>query len=637
MSKKISCRKLIFIAVGLLLFAGVIFFLLSGDNLAVFKSIFRKGITGEEIRETVRLLGFKGYISVILLAMLQVLLMFLPAEPVQVVAGMGYGLWTGVLLCAAGVVIANTVIYVCYKIFGGKMNEYYEKNVNIDWHSAKTARNISIIVFVLYLLPAIPYGMICFFAASSGLKYPRFIILTLLGSLPSVFIGVGLGHVAIASSFILAAIIFAVLLVVIIIMFVKKDALTAKLNAFIKEKSVPYSSDTTVRKPSRFVAFVFVTAFKVYLFFMFKIKFKNLAGKLKKPSVVLVNHAAFIDFMFSLKYLKKYLPNIVAARLYFYHKTMGFWMKRGGVIPKSMFAADMENVKNCMRVMKNGGMLLMMPEARLSTVGRYEGVQETTIRFLQKLNVEIYMLKLHGNYFAMPKWGDKPRKGAHVECTLSQIYSPASPVADYDEFKALIDGALDYDEFEWLKSRPELKYKSKTLAEGLEGVLYMCPECKSECTIETSGREIRCTHCGLVTELTDRYAFKDNKPFADFREWYDFEYAELKKQVDADENYKLVAKVELRHSSNDGKTCTRRAGEGICTLTREGLLYEGTEDGKNVSVSFNGNEVHRLLFGVNEDFEIYRGKEIYYFVPEERRICVKWYLCSTALKEYYKK
>ena len=74
----------------------------------------------------------------------------------------------------------------------------------------------------------------------------------------------------------------------------------------------------------------------------------------------------------------------------------------------------------------------------------------------------------------------------------------------------------------------------------------------------------------------------------------------------------------------------------MCKLDKSGLTYKGTDDGEEVEVHFNGNQVYRLLFGVNEDFEIYLGKEIYYFVPEDRRSCVKWYLCSTAFKDYFK-
>jgi hypothetical protein len=37
------------------------------------------------------------------------------------------------------------------------------------------------------------------------------------------------------------------------------------------------------------------------------------------------------------------------------------------------------------------------------------------------------------------------------------------------------------------------------------------------------------------------------------------------------------------------------------------------------------------LFGAGENFEVYVGKEIYYFVPEERRSAVEWYITSMLL------
>lgn len=635
--KKVSKTKIIVAVVGVLLLAGILAFLLVGENFEIFKQFFRKGITQEEIRAIAQQFGWRGIVSVGLLSMLQVVLMFLPAEPVQVIAGVSYGLGYGLLICVAGVFVGNTVIYVCFKVFGKSMGEYYSKKIDIDWSSAKTKRGISLIVLILYILPAIPYGMICFLAASMGLKYPRYILLTVLGATPSVLIGVALGHIAITSSFIWAAVIFAVLLAVIIVIMVKKDKLIAKLNAYIKKRNTPYTSDTEVRKTNKFLYSLFTFVCNVYLFFKFKIKFKKTVKKVESPSIILVNHGSFIDFLYSMKFLRKYYPHIVTSRMYFYHKFMGSMMKKGGIIPKSMFTADIESAKNCMRVLKNKEILLMMPEARLSTVGRYEGIQDVTLKFLHKSAVNIYVLKLHGDYFAMPKWGDGARRGARVECELSQLYS-AEEVAniDFDSFKKSVDTAMCYDEYEWLAQRPKLKYKKKTLAKGLEGVLYKCPVCGSECTGETSGRKIRCTACGAEAELDMRYNFVGSKPFADLRGWYDWQYAELEKEVAADENYVLESKVKLKHSSKDGKKCLRDAGEGVCRLDRSGLTYKGTDDGQDVEVHFNGNQVYRLLFGVNEDFELYLGKEIYYFVPEDRRSCVKWYLCSTALKDYFK-
>ena len=124
----------------------------------------------------------------------------------------------------------------------------------------------------------------------------------------------------------------------------------------------------------------------------------------------------------------------------------------------------------------------------------------------------------------------------------------------------------------------------------------------------------------------------DEKPFKNFAKWYEWQVQETQKLALA-EGYKLQSKVELRHSSIDGKSFTRHAGEGECTLDKTGLTYKGTKDGEEIEKFFPMSQIYRLLFGAGEDFEIYEGKEIWYFRPENRRSCVEWYVASGILKE----
>ena len=197
--------------------------------------------------------------------------------------------------------------------------------------------------------------------------------------------------------------------------------------------------------------------------------------------------------------------------------------------------------------------------------------------------------------------------------------------------------ALRYNEFEWLEEHPELHYKSKRMAEGLENILTRCPVCGAHYSIKTHGSELWCEKCNLKTTLTDRYAFENAVPFVNFAEWYEWQTDVIRKEIAADEGYALRSPVELRHASKDGKTLLTLAGEGECILTREGLTYRGTEWGEVIEKHFPMSQIYRLLFGAGEDFEIYVGKEIYYFTPSERRSCVDWYIASMLLKDEFSK
>ncbi len=637
MSKKKIKRK-IFTAIAIvILLAGLLVLLFSGENKKIVEDLFNGNASLESILQDIQSLGWQGMVVFGVLSMLQVVLTFLPAEPVQVLAGISYGFWVGAAICAAGVVIGNTIIYILYKVYGDRLRDYFQKKIEVDFEVLAASKRVTLIIFILYFLPAIPYGLICFFAASIGMKYPKYIVTTVLGAIPSIFIGVGLGHLAINQSWIVSLCVFVVLVVVLIVMYCKRGALFAKLNKFAK-KSFGYTSKTQVQEPSVALTSVMYSGMRTYLKSKVKCKFTNNVGQIDHPAIVLCNHGAFIDFLCFSMFLKKDKPHVVSNRQYFYGKSLGNLLKKLGCIPKSMFTSDIENVKNCLHVIKHNGVLVICPEARLSTAGKFEDIQASTMSFIRKMNVAVYTIKFGGDYLAMPKWARKGnkryiRKGALVEAELNLLYKAGeSMTVSEEEFSNTVTKAIDYNDFEWLERHPELHYKSGKLALGLENILYRCPKCNEEFTLSSHGNALKCSNCGFVAEMDDRYGYDAEKVgFANLQQWYDWQMSVLKEQIDGDGNFELRDEVVLKHSSTNGKTQLREAGQGECVLNRQGLTYTGTDSGEEIVKFFPMTQIYRILFGADEDFEMYDGQEIWYFVPADRRTCVKWYMASILL------
>ena len=107
----------------------------------------------------------------------------------------------------------------------------------------------------------------------------------------------------------------------------------------------------------------------------------------------------------------------------------------------------------------------------------------------------------------------------------------------------------------------------------------------------------------------------------------------MRKEIQENPDFALVENVTLKHSSKDGKKMLRVAGQGVCRFDKTGLTYEGEEDGQQVVKQFPLRDIYRILFGAGEDFEIYDGNEIWFFVPEDTRCCVDWYIASGLYKE----
>ena len=394
------------------------------------------------------------------------------------------------------------------------------------------------------------------------------------------------------------------------------------------------ASSNKVQPVNGFVMTVVYWGVRFWLFLCgVRIKAVNKIGKPNNPSIILCNHGSFMDFIYAAALLRKYKPHFIVARLYFYHAVLGWLLRKVGAFPKSMFAMDMENAKNCLTVLKNKEILAMMPEARLSTTGRFEDIQGSTYSFIKKSGVDVYAIKISGDYLADPKWGKGFRRGAVVEAELDLLFTAEQVQAlSMEQLQQGIEQRLSYDEFQWLQQRPNIRYRCSHIAEGLENILTVCPVCNGHHTLITKKNKVFCEHCGYLTAMDNRYQFDKGFRFSDLRQWYDWQKQLLEQEITQVSTYALFSKVELR-LPGDGKGMTRHGGYGICTLSREGLTYSGTKDGENVELHFSIQRVYRLLFGAGENFEIYDGAQILYFVPEEKRSAVDWYMASMILHD----
>ena len=393
-------------------------------------------------------------------------------------------------------------------------------------------------------------------------------------------------------------------------------------------------SKTAVRKPNRFVMDAVYCSVRVWLFLRgVRIKAVNKVGIPDQPSIILCNHGSFIDFIFAAVLIRKFRPNCIVSRLYFYNPLLGWLLRCVGAFPKSMFAMDLENAKNCLTALRSGRRLVMMPEARLSTTGRFEDIQHNTYAFIKKSGVSVYTVRLCGDYLANPKWAKDVRRGAVVEAELDILYT-AEQVSNlsFDQLQQGIEERLAYNEFDWLEARPNIRYRSRHMAEGMENILTTCPLCGRRHVLTAKKDKLFCEHCGYLTSVDERYAFTGDFCFKNLTEWFDWQEDLLKKEILGNPDYALISKVELRLPGS-GFSQTRHGGYGVCTLNREGLTYEGTKDGENVRLFFSIQRIYRLLFGAGVNFEVYNGTEIHFFVPEEKRSAVDWYMASRILHD----
>ena len=115
------------------------------------------------------------------------------------------------------------------------------------------------------------------------------------------------------------------------------------------------------------------------------------------------------------------------------------------------------------------------------------------------------------------------RRGGLVEAELDILFTAEElKTLTVEQIKERVDARLYFNDFEWLKTHPEVHYRNKKLAHGLENILVRCPKCLGYCTLTTHHHDVSCQSCGKLTSLDDRYNFTADVPFDHLSEWYNF-------------------------------------------------------------------------------------------------------------------
>lgn len=140
--------------------------------------------------------GLKGAAYIVLLEICKIILVFLPGEPIELVAGMCYGPFAGLLTIYAGVLITNILIIFSVKKYGIKLVKDVvpeDKIQKVDQMIRNNPERSEITLFVLYFLPVLPKDFITYVASLLPITKTKILLISLLGRFPAVFSSVLVG------------------------------------------------------------------------------------------------------------------------------------------------------------------------------------------------------------------------------------------------------------------------------------------------------------------------------------------------------------------------------------------------------------------------------------------------------------
>lgn len=611
---KNSNKQKIFIIVTLLLSLVALFFLFKNFFLDIIKYQINNDTNG--MNEFIQDKGLLAPILIVLMEAVQMMCVFISVEFIQTATAMSYPWYYAILICELGVTLGATIIYLLVRLFNFDSSIF--KNNSQKLKSFKND-NKQLMMYLLFITPIVPFGFICYYGAKQKLSFRRYLFTVMTGVLPDIFVITCLGNIikyVIANDMTIWALILIVLGFMAILLFVC---------SLIIKKTRKHSTKNT---PECFVYSI--------LFFIFKVISKNRPKvnisdsiDIDGPYILLSNHPSFYDVYYLCKTIHPERAVFILNRYYFKNKFIRLILNSIGVIPKKIFSVDTETIKRSFKTIKNGYPIYMCPEGRLSVDGTNYIINNETAKFVKHNKVPVVIINIEGAYLVKPKWRKNQIKGKVTTSIKKVISVEELNEKSVEEITDIINENLYFNDFDYVKKN-NIKYRYKHKAEGLENILYYCPNCHKEHCLSTNGNVIKCNECGFELEINDSYHFNENRfGITNIHDWYElikeYERNNILKGLDLKCNV-IVKKFNLIDNSLDEQ------GEGVCYLSNDKFVFEGNLKVKRFEHSLN--VLNGLAFSSGEEFECYYNNELYYFYPiNNKSICCKWALIVDELQK----
>ena len=361
--------------------------------------------------------------------------------------------------------------------------------------------------------------------------------------------------------------------------------------------------------------------------FIFKRKIlrNEIKGK-QGPFVVIANHQAALDFVNLIGATNRPMRFVISNCFFNTLPIRGF-LEKMGVIPKQQFQTAVRDLKRMKAVIERGEPVVIYPAGLMCEDGLSTPIPTATYKFLKWLDADVYMAKIEGTYFAMPKWTSGLRPG-RTYLDIYQLFTREQlRQLDLAQIKDKADQALLFDAYREQESHP-VKYAKANDLRGLENVLYQCPHCLREFTIENVDADrLRCSACGYEQQ-SDAYGFlhkasAKGKEIRYVSDWSRLIYTRLKEKILSGEVESLTAKTAIHMIDYDKKKFFE-VGQGILQLDSQNFRIDGRIRGQDVTLTVPIAGVPTLPFKPGKYLEVQQGSDIYRCVLNDGRLAMKF-------------
>ena len=362
----------------------------------------------------------------------------------------------------------------------------------------------------------------------------------------------------------------------------------------------------------------------VFLIIRFGYKYKK-AENLPEKYIVLSNHVSDYDPLLvgaSFSRQMYFVASEHIARWGLVSKLLKYFF---APILRKKGASASSAVIEIMRRSKNGDNVCVFAEGVRTWDGVTCPITYSTAKMVKKLGCGLVTYKITGGYFVSPMWGGASVRRGKISGSPVNVYTAEqlSAMSNDEVYEAIVNDLYE-DAYERQLSERN-KYKGKRLAERLENMLYICPDCGEYDSFSSRDDTVSCRKCGFSFKFNE-YAMLEGAPFVTLKEFHDWQKKKTFKDVVGKKSY-CASNAVLMSVNNHENTLI---AEGKLELSvshlrcgdREFLMSDITEmamHGQRAIVFTANKEYYELL--PSSGFNVLKFLVFYNSYIESKSVC----------------
>lgn len=277
----------------------------------------------------------------------------------------------------------------------------------------------------------------------------------------------------------------------------------------------------------------------VALFLKIKFGYKyEIAKNLPENYIVLSNHLTDYDPLFvgaSFRRQMHFVASEHIARWGFAYTLLKFVF---APIIRYKGASGSAAVIEMMRLVRKGGNVCMFAEGVRSWDGANSPVLPSTAAVIQKAGCGLVTYKITGGYFASPMWAGASARRGPVTGRVVNVYTKQQlSEMTVSEIHQAILSDIHENAYERQLANP-VRYRGKRLAEKLERLMFLCPECEKIDSFSSNDDTVSCAKCGLRLRY-DEYGMLSGGTHKTLKQFSDWQKARVKAHVQKGVSYFL--------------------------------------------------------------------------------------------------